>query len=112
MRGSTGAYRLIFLLPDSIAFAVAVGRHQPCLLGCRLEVDAHGRVTVEGPSRGRVIDQVIRFIQLVARDHPPTRLAATLTTPATAHRRGGTDSYWIIVNVKVAVIAGVVEPTL
>jgi hypothetical protein len=78
------AYRLYFMLPDSIAWAVPSGRHQPCLHGCVLEVSRTGLVTIEGPSRERVFDQARRFFRVHAKGHPPASIGAVLCSP-----RGG-----------------------
>lgn len=91
-------YRLTFLLPDRLAFAVPVGRHQPCLAGCVLDVDRAGLVSIFGLSREQIFAQCRRFMRLVARGHGPLSIAAVLTSPLPP----GRDAWQIIVGADVA----------
>lgn len=109
MRGSPEPYRLTFRLPAKIGFAVAPGRHQPCLHGCVLIVDKLGLVAIEGPSRQRCFDQAERWLLPLAKDLPPTSIAATLRTPP-QFQPGGSDAWTIIVGARIAFSPTPLEP--
>lgn len=107
-------YRLTFALPPQLVHAVPVGRHQPCLAGCVLTVEACSLVTVEGPSRERVFDQVQRFIRVAlkaARLKPlpllPLQTPVTLRTPAHSAAggpQGGFDGWSIVAGAEIAIV--------
>lgn len=102
-------YRLTFLLPDIMLLLVPEGRHCPCLAGCVLIVD-RGVVTIVGPSREQLFDQVRRFFRAHARRLPLLKVAATLETPRTpaSNRGGGRDGWTIVVNSEVTFTASAI----
>lgn len=103
------AYRLTFLLPETMLLIVPEGRHQPCLAGCLLIVD-RGVVMIEGGARQSVFDQARRFFRAHARKLPAFIRSAVLETP----RRdgGGRDNYIITVNSDVTISPGAIEPDI
>lgn len=91
------AYRLSFLLPDTLAAFVRPCVHHPCLAGCLLTIERGGLVRVDGKSREMVFDQTSRFLRVIAKDHPPIIIAANLITPE--RRR---DAWTITLNASVS----------
>lgn len=109
---TTPEFRLIFLLPDQLAFAVPAGRHQPCLHGCVLAIDRLGRVTISGPSRERVFDQASRFLRIHSKGKVPMSIAAQLVTPTGAFGGPATDKWSIAVNAEVAFTPSAMDPMM
>lgn len=103
-------YRFIFTLPPALQLGVNVGRHQPCLHGCILNVDRDYRVSIEGPSRDRVFDQARRFFRVHAKGKGALNLVGVMSAPA--DRGGGRDGYSIIVNSDVTFTATTIEPNI
>jgi hypothetical protein len=99
------AYRLSFLLPDTLAAFVRPGVHHPCLHGALLTIERGGLVRVDGQSKERVFDQAARFLRIIARDHPAITIAANLIT--TERRR---DPWQIVIGAGVAFMPGGIEP--
>ncbi|MCC6172048.1 MAG: hypothetical protein IT481_08470 [Gammaproteobacteria bacterium] len=95
-------YRLTFRLPPVLAL-VPAGRHHPCVADTILEIDRDGVVTVTGPSRDRLFEQVRRWLAPIARGHGPLTMTGTVVTPpGAAGARGGRDTWTIITGVAVA----------
>lgn len=103
------AHRLLFTLPPALRLSVPLGRHQPCLAGCVLAVNAAHQVTIEGPHREAVFDQARRFLRVHARGHGKLEMVGILYTPADPANptaRGGRDAWQIIVGAEIAFLPG------
>lgn len=71
--------RLQFLLPADVSFALAPGRHHPCIAGTILTVDSHGNVEVCAMHREQAFDMAARFLgEAVAQDRVPFSMAAVM----------------------------------
>jgi hypothetical protein len=92
-------YRLTFMLPAVLGFAVPVGRHHPCLMGCLITVHLGGLVIVDGPSRERIFEQTARFLRLITRRNPPPP-----TSIAAALRGQQSDSWQIVIGADVSFV--------
>ena len=101
-------YKMTFILPVPYAEKVPLGRHQPCLHGCRLDVERGGMVRVIGPSQGRVLEQVERFFKVVAkgRSGEPVSIPANLDSPTQPGLPAGRDRCEIIVGAKISIVFG------
>lgn len=120
------AYRLTFLLPPVLGFAVPAGRHQPCLAACMLEIDRAGLVAVTGPSREAVFDQAARFFRIIGKGHAGLSIPAVLVTPPRYKQRfagqdlderadvmpGGRDTWTIILDAEIAFSATSLPPEI
>lgn len=109
MRESPEPFRLSFLLPAALILRVPPGRHQPCLAGCRLDVDRVGLAVILGPSPARVFDQAERFLQPHLRELPALAIAANLKFPGRIDG-GKTDHWTIIVGADIAFSPTPIEP--
>lgn len=99
-------YRLTFMLPAALQLSVLPGRHQPCVAGCVLNIERQ-LVTIDGPSRDRVLDQARRFVKTAGKGHGAFELKAVLRSPP--ERRGdlgGRDSLTILHDSEVAIVWG------
>jgi hypothetical protein len=101
--------RLTMLLPARFALLVPPGPHCPCLMGCLLTVGAGGLVTITGPSRTKVFEQVDRFLRVLMRRNPPPpmSIAATLMSPC-----GVRDGWQVIVNAEISFAPTSLEATI
>lgn len=101
------AHRLTFTLPPTLRLSVPLGRHQPCVAGCVLTVNAAHQVTIEGRYRDTVFDQVRRFLKVHAKGHGALSMVAILYTPADPANpcaRSGRDSWSIIIGAEIAIV--------
>lgn len=108
---SYAAHRLVFTLPACLRLSVPLGRHQPCIHGCLLTVNAAYQVAIEGPHRDAVIDQARRFLKVHARGHGALEMVALLYTPPDQDNpcaRGGRDTWQIIVGAEIAFMPGAI----
>jgi hypothetical protein len=91
--------RLTFRLPAALGFAVPVGHHVPCLMGCLITIHLGGLVTVDGPSRERVFEQTARFLRLITRRNPPPPISI-----AAALRGRHSDSWQIVIGADISFV--------
>lgn len=101
------AYRLTFTLPAALRLSVPLGRHQPCVAGCVLTVNAAHQVTIEGRHRDAVFDQARRFLKVHAKGHGALAMVAVLASPADPDNpsaRSGRDSWSIIIGAEIAIV--------
>jgi hypothetical protein len=108
-------YVMTFIIPAKLLGEgpglIPLGRHQPCLHGCRLDVERGGLVRLIGPSRERVFEQVERFFRIMRRrEHgrgcEPVEIPAILETPSRPGMPGGRDYCTIILSAKVSIVWG------
>jgi hypothetical protein len=92
-RAPSAAFR--FFLPPALLLRTPPGRWHPCIHGVRLDVGADGGVTIggydamESHARRAVLDQAVRFLDLIAADNaplPPATAAAELVRASAADR--------------------------
>lgn len=93
--------KVCFTLPPTMCL-VAPGRVQPCLAGCVLIVDTHGRVELVAPSRTQAFAQLTRFLKPLIRDLPDLVIEATVETSGVPW--SGRDSWSIVVNAELAFV--------
>lgn len=74
-------YKLTFTLPRTVSLLAQPGRHQPCIAGCVLMVERCGLVTIEGPSRESLFEQVRRFMRIINKGRPPVEIQCWVQGP-------------------------------